>query len=378
MSAIKGDFLGFTFDGVHSSELGVFRISDGSRYTENLLPTMQDKTVQVPGADGTYYFNSYYTQKQINFPIAFDSLTEEGLRRLKQLFSDKKVHSLIFDEHPYKIYKVKATGTPSLKYVCFDKPERDEDEGTYDPYIETKEELYGVKGTKKSKSRVYKGEGQLSFTCYNPFARSRFKYLDEYVTKNIPEWGPMGDNMDVEIYENYSEWARASRMIRSNSTLKRDHRTSNSDGDYSGTIDYYVVDKPVLTKGEGGNAPSIPGVAFYNAGDLPTHFRMDFVEGEEKGVYSFSLYLDGQEAFKVENLELGDGDEGFRINSRLNLIEGIDRDHNSTGRIYNKYITGGDFFKLPVTEELTFLQIVDSTGALGTMTSTIDYDYLYY
>jgi len=40
MSVIKGDFLGFTFNGVHSSELGLTRVSDGSRYNENLYPTI--------------------------------------------------------------------------------------------------------------------------------------------------------------------------------------------------------------------------------------------------------------------------------------------------------------------------------------------------
>ena len=103
MSIIKGDFLGFTFDGVHSSELGIFRVSDGSRYTHNLLPTVQDKVAQVPGADGMYFIGSYYTQKQFNFPIAFDELSEEQLRNLKVLLSDKKIHTLVFDELPYKI-----------------------------------------------------------------------------------------------------------------------------------------------------------------------------------------------------------------------------------------------------------------------------------
>jgi hypothetical protein len=59
----KGDYMGFTYNGKHSSELGIVRVSDGSRFNENLLPTMQDKTVQVPGGDGTYYFGSYYTQR---------------------------------------------------------------------------------------------------------------------------------------------------------------------------------------------------------------------------------------------------------------------------------------------------------------------------
>ena len=85
MSVMKGDFLGFTFNGIHSSELGIMRVSDGSRYTENLLPTIQDKTTQIPGGDGTFYQGSFYTQKQISFPIVFDELTEEQLRRLKNL-----------------------------------------------------------------------------------------------------------------------------------------------------------------------------------------------------------------------------------------------------------------------------------------------------
>jgi hypothetical protein len=61
MSGTQNDFVGFTFNGIHSSELGILRTSEGSRFNENLLPTIQDKTVQVPGGDGTYYFGSYYT-----------------------------------------------------------------------------------------------------------------------------------------------------------------------------------------------------------------------------------------------------------------------------------------------------------------------------
>jgi hypothetical protein len=57
----QGDYMGFTYNKKHSSELGIVRVSDGSRFNENLLPTMQDKTVQVPGGDGMYYFGSYYT-----------------------------------------------------------------------------------------------------------------------------------------------------------------------------------------------------------------------------------------------------------------------------------------------------------------------------
>ena len=146
----KGDYLGFTYgekaDGtpMHSSDLGIVRTSDGSRFNENLLPTIQDKTVQVPGGDGTYYFGTYYTQRQFTINYAFDNLTEEDLRTLKQHFGKKEIRSLIFDERPDRAYSAKVTGTASIKYIPFDEKD-------------------GV---------VYKGEGSIQFTCYHPFARA--------------------------------------------------------------------------------------------------------------------------------------------------------------------------------------------------------------
>jgi hypothetical protein len=40
IKAFKGDYLGFTYNKRHSSTLGIVRTSDGSRFNENLLPTM--------------------------------------------------------------------------------------------------------------------------------------------------------------------------------------------------------------------------------------------------------------------------------------------------------------------------------------------------
>lgn len=162
----KGDFLGFTFSGVHSSSLGIVRTSDGSRYNENLLPEFEDKTVKVPGRNETYYFGSEYKQRIFEVKIAFDNMTDKQFRQLRQLMSGQELKDLIFDEAPYKVYKVKANGAPSLSYIAFDEEYR----------------------------RIYKGEGTLSFIAYFPFARSRFKYREDYTPKNIPEWGGIQDN----------------------------------------------------------------------------------------------------------------------------------------------------------------------------------------
>jgi phage-related protein len=153
MSGFKGDYMGFTYNGQHSSNLGIVRTSNGSRFNENLLPTMQDKTTQVPGGDGTYYFGSYYTQKSFNLSFAFDSLTEEKLAEIKRIFGDKKIHELIFDEVPYKVYGAKVTGTATIKHL---------------PFSEGKT------------NRIYKGEGTIQFTCFYPFARCWSTKKEDY------------------------------------------------------------------------------------------------------------------------------------------------------------------------------------------------------
>lgn len=175
----KGDYMGFFFNNVHSSELGIVRISDGSRFSENLLPTIKDKTVPVPGGDGTYYFGSEYTQRQFAVAFAFDSLNEQGLARLRSVFGDKGIHDLIFDEAPYKVYSAKVTGSATLKYIPF---------------------------AEGSTNRLYKGEGTIQFTCYYPFARCRFmgKIKEELASEypNIDEWW---DASRIEPNKNFGD-----------------------------------------------------------------------------------------------------------------------------------------------------------------------------
>ena len=73
---IQGDFISFTYNGVYSTDLGVVRVSASNRYNDTLVPTAKEKTVEVPGGDGTYFFGSYYTQRPLTIDVAFDSVTE--------------------------------------------------------------------------------------------------------------------------------------------------------------------------------------------------------------------------------------------------------------------------------------------------------------
>ena len=70
---MKGDFLGFSFNGVHSSRLGITRVSDGDRYSEELFAEISDRTNEIVGNDGENYFGSEYKDKSFSINIAFDS-----------------------------------------------------------------------------------------------------------------------------------------------------------------------------------------------------------------------------------------------------------------------------------------------------------------
>lgn len=142
------DFIDAWFDDPSNSLMNhnFLRVSDGNRYNENLLPTIQDKTVQVPGGDGAYYYGSYYTNRQVNIPIAFDNARDSDINWLKNILGDKKYHKMFFSEHDDRYLLVKGTGSPQLKYIVFD-----------------------AEWTQDNPDRIYKGEGTLNFIAYDPF-----------------------------------------------------------------------------------------------------------------------------------------------------------------------------------------------------------------
>ena len=294
--ALSGDFIGFTFNGVHSSDMGIIRTSDGSRFNENLLPASTDKTVQIPGGDGTYYFGSNYTQRQIPISIATDELTETQFRQLKQWLGDKQIHPLVFDEAPYKTYMVKTSSAPTLKFICFDNITKNNGEIVV--------------------NRVYKGEGSLQFIAYFPFARCTKKYLSDYSDSNK------------------EEWASASGLLP-------------TQGNYDETG---------------------AEINLYNPGDVETDFFAYYARTSLKRLTK--IYINSN----ILNFNFSNNDNVIdtyiRINSKANLIEGCDENFKPTGTLYNKFITSGDFFKIPTGEN----QLL----SVGANCVKIEYDYLYY
>ena len=300
--ALKGDFIGFSFNEHRSESLGIVRVSDGSRYNEDLVPTTQDKTVQVPGGDGFYYFGSDYTQRQFSINIAFDELTEKQFRELQQVFGTKELGKLVFDERPYKYYMVKS-GKPQLKYICFGK----------------------------DGERIYKGEGTLTFTAYYPFAKSVFKFLEKEIEKET------GKEVYVlrKTYSNIEEWAEASGMKA------------------QGILDT-IPESP--TEG-------VYSISVYNAGDLETDFILKFngAPGDAVNIELSQQNVGNKKAFlNLKKFGLKNTDTGFQINTKTNLIEGFNAE-GLTGTLYNENITQGDFFKIPPREEGYQISVTGAT-----------------
>lgn len=182
------DYTGFTFNKRHSErDLGLVRVSTSNRYTTNLAPTMTNFTAQNDGADGQYFFGSVNKQLQFSVDFAFDNLTEPKIRELRQLFNGREEGELIFDEYPYKAYRAKVTGTPNLKTICF----------------------------MENNERVYKGEGNVVFTCYWPYGHTPdwvWTTTDGINFAATPADGRLSGSYSELAYPTKSEWLKTSGL----------------------------------------------------------------------------------------------------------------------------------------------------------------------
>lgn len=180
----KLDYVGFTYNNIHSSQLGLKSVSSGNRYQKDLLPVVQDYTTDVLGGDGTYFFGTKFKNNDINLSIAFDDVSELEMREIsKWLYNNGEIGTLILDESPYIKYYVKVTSQPRIKYLTF-------------------EDSYGA--------RVHKGEMNLTFTGYDPYGYCTEKWLSDYEDDNVGEWAEASGLLfskkvnNVDYYDTYN------------------------------------------------------------------------------------------------------------------------------------------------------------------------------
>lgn len=356
-----GEFTSFSFGNWHSTDPNtgvviVHRVSGGDRYDEQLHPEIKDRTAEVPGVNGEYYFGSDFGTRTFDIDIAFDSLTEEQLRNLRRVFGTKDIKQLIFDECPYKYYMAKLESPIELSYVCFDEPKRqivgsgigEERYGVRrDPETRELERIYPYE-TLSGKERRYKGEGKISLICYFPFAKSVYEVLP---------------NADVG-----SDWAVSSGILTQ--SVRTEHN-----------IDTYVAGE---NAGEG-------AILVYNPGDVPTGFRLYCkFDGsvQQPATYDVTItYKIGNNiihSLVLTNIKKKGNDIGLIINTDNGLVQGVSNYNNvndgvtytTSGNLYNQYVTAGYFFKIEPTNAIDTEQIIITSNNFETF--KIFYDYLYF
>lgn len=351
-------------------DLNIYRVSDGSRYNENLRPTFQDQTSTVQGGDGTYYFGTTFQNRQITLQIAFDNVSEAQRRKLISQMCDKTPKWLILDEMPYKKWLVVPNGSPSIKWVCFNQgPNR----------------------------RIYKGEGTLQFISYNPYAISRFKYIDEYTLSEIPEWSRF---FTIYPYEG-SRSEEAYNEIETPLICNYDYLSTNYLGEPQYTICpfeiFQNIDTPVYyvdwgnkkewqnimvslkTREEvegsvGNDTNSIKGI--YNPGDIPTEPIIKFQVGGLQGIYecvidSVRMRFDASKIIEITNSD--SSITKYIVDNKQHIFYAADAYGNLLYYLNDAIITG-DFFMIDPMEEVNEFEL---NGANITNLE-IDYKYLYY
>ena len=323
---MTSDFTGFSFNGIHSSTLGIIRVSDGDRYEEELQSEVRDKTVEIPGNDGDYYYGSTYGPKSHTIEIAFDSMTEKQFRQLRQLFGTKKICELVYDERPYKVYYVKIEEPIDLKYICFDEEEWNWESENHEGYIPNS---IDHKVYTKKKRRIYKGEGTISLISYYPFAKQLYNILEYY-----DRYAPAGVH-----YTNIDEWKDSSGIL--------DERTWN---------DNQIDQVRVLENNFYSYAINV-----YNPGDMDVGFCL-YIPFDDSGKISpregqQHIIINGDTDVLLLNeiTRRNSADTGVIINTVHHLIEGVNFAHldfkydkrtpswETTGTLYNDAIVEGNF-----------------------------------
>lgn len=333
---IKGEFIGFSFNGKHSSDFNIVRVSEGSRFKEDLIPAFQDKTVAVPGGDGSYLFGTNYTQRTRTISFAYDNLTEEKLVALRRWLAAGEIGELILDEWPYKAWDVKVSAPPSLNFVPFDNGPEGKTASLIHNHNLGEERDF----TETTTSRHYKGEGTISFIAYQPFAHN-----------------PKGKKWKGD----YTEKEKGSAWMAASGLSFKDPWEDNLNNGYDTFL------------------KSIPGFKVYNAGDLPCDFNLIFTPVLTADTPVTISGANGQLKFTVPEKYSG---TNFRVNTKLHLIEGVEVtkiegtegeeevvEIKVTGDVYNNWITGGDFFKLPLGESQVTIK--------GLSNIIIEYNYRY-
>lgn len=182
----KDDYVGFFFNGHHSSEFGLVRIATSEMYSENLLPSYDNIVKKGLAANKSFFFNKHATSKIIDISFATDNLSIGDLERLKQWIYPSNYGEFYLDNEPNTRYLAKLYGNPTFSFVPFASQEK--------VYFKDRTSFFSPDRGGPIKQRtdgrtIHKGEGKISFIIYEPAPQKIYQTVKE-IGLDICDGGP--------------------------------------------------------------------------------------------------------------------------------------------------------------------------------------------
>lgn len=350
------EYLGFTFNNIHSFSLGIVRTIKQGSLIWPLLPQTNDIIAEI-AAEGTLFFGSKYAGQNFLIDFAFGPISEQQLNNIKNFCESKKMAPLIFDESPYQYYCAKITSNSIASYYTFED---------------------------NSNERVYYGKGQLNFTSYFPYAIGRFKFIEEVLTdEQMWRW--------AKLINMPQEWPESFFAVEQSTLIKLEQIVGDIEeeetiftledlgglltvSDFSQSFNEELItlqgfkflqslnfpsreDYGVETEGE----ESFLNIVNMGNIDMPFSFVISCLE-------TFSFAIDGMIQWTVQVSE----PTKIRIDSRKGMIV----DYN-TGFVSTKArLVEGELCGIPTGEHRISI-VINGKKMWNTSITNIEYNYLY-
>lgn len=226
----KDDYIGFFFNGHHSSEFGLIRVTTSEMYTENLLPSYDNITKKGLAANQSFFFNTHITSKIVDINFATDNMSLGDLERLKQWISPLNYGEFYLDSEPNTKYLAKLYGNPTFSFIPFASQEK--------VYFKDRVIFSAADAAAPIRQRVdgrtiHKGEGKISFIIYEPTPQQIYRTVKE-IGMDICNGGPYYSHLsgrfwkeeeNTALKEIFSKWtseAEANKSIINNKNKLKD------------------------------------------------------------------------------------------------------------------------------------------------------------
>jgi predicted phage tail component-like protein len=266
------EFIGFSFNGIHCSAYGLTAVSSGLTQ-QPLYADFENRTIEVPGRDGAYYFGTKVKTRNFSISTAFENMTSANKKSILNWLNPNTVGKLTFDEAPYKYYYVKISSPPSFSFVPFEK------------------------NITNGKQHIFKGTIDIEFLATDPYG-----YSDYAIISQVPIW-------NGTVFTEHSDYPTNAVHF---------YDATHLPGWYgeSGLLDV-APDPDTLAYANGTNGYT--NGSTISAGDLPKNFKNG---GELESLVEFTIFLNAfalGDTWQLKNTT-PNPDEIFQIGSMRNLV----------------------------------------------------------